>query len=145
MNHVDRRPSLLVISLIGSSHHGGRASHTHANHTSLFLRRTLHELAEAHRRFLLLNRYFKFFLLSNVALVAKSPLPVSLELLEWVSLLASVGALEHQVLEDLFHNLVWRVEYGYLIANTAHEFVLVRVALARSLGEIGDALATTPS
>ena len=55
---------------------------------------------------------------------------MSLELLEWVSLLASVRALEHQVLEDLLHNLVWRVEDGYLIANTAHEFVLVRVAFA---------------
>ena len=70
---------------------------------------------------------------------------MSLELLEWVSLLASVRALEHQVLEDLLHNLVWRVEDGYLIANTAHKFVLVRVALARSLGEIGDALSATSS
>ena len=55
---------------------------------------------------------------------------MSLELLEWISLLASVRALEHQVLEDLLHNLVWRVKDGYLIANTAHEFGLVRVAFA---------------
>ena len=70
---------------------------------------------------------------------------MSLELLEWVSLLASVRALKHQVLEDLLHNFVGRVKDGHLIANTAHEFVLVRVAFARSLGEIGDALSATSS
>ena len=64
---------------------------------------------------------------------------MSFQLLEWVSLLASIIAFEHQMLENLFHDFVWGTEYGHFVTNTALEFVLVRVALARSGSEISDA------
>jgi hypothetical protein len=70
---------------------------------------------------------------------------MSLQLLEWISLLASVITLEHQMLENLFHNLIWSIEYNHLVTNTALKLVLVRVAFARSSSEISDALSAATS
>ena len=142
VHHWARRSALVVI-VVG--HHHGLAGRLSLSIVWFHKGAALIRLTLCHRSWdssYIINR---LLFLSDISLVAQPLLSMNFQFLEWVSLLASIWALEHQMLENLTHNFVLCAKGANLVTNCAFKPVLVDISFLWSLGEIRNAFSAAPS